>query len=50
MPPPAHIDPATVDLARVVADREAIRKVNRHRFAMEIHYDNQLRCRNTLCL
>jgi len=35
MPPPAHIDLATVNLNRVVADREAIRKVNRHRFAME---------------
>jgi 3-hydroxyacyl-[acyl-carrier-protein] dehydratase len=35
MPPPAHIDLAAVDLTRVVADREAIRKINRHRFAME---------------
>jgi 3-hydroxyacyl-[acyl-carrier-protein] dehydratase len=38
MPPPAHIDPAAVDLTRVVADREAIRRVNPHRFDME-HLD-----------
>jgi 3-hydroxyacyl-[acyl-carrier-protein] dehydratase len=38
MPPPAHIDPTTVDLSRVIADREAIRRVNRHRFEME-HID-----------
>jgi 3-hydroxyacyl-[acyl-carrier-protein] dehydratase len=36
MPPPLHIDPATVDLSRVIADREAIRRVNRHRFEMEM--------------
>jgi 3-hydroxyacyl-[acyl-carrier-protein] dehydratase len=35
MPPPALIDPTAVDLTRVVADREAIRKINPHRFAME---------------
>jgi 3-hydroxyacyl-[acyl-carrier-protein] dehydratase len=35
MPPPAHIDPTSVDLTRIVADREAIRKVNPHRFAIE---------------
>ncbi len=35
MPPPAHIDPATLDLSRVVADRAAIRQVNGQRFAME---------------
>jgi 3-hydroxyacyl-[acyl-carrier-protein] dehydratase len=35
MPPPAHIDPTTIDLTRVIADREAIRRLNRHRFAME---------------
>src|SRR4051812_31643602 len=35
MPPPVHIDLATVDLSRVLADREGIRKVNRHRFEME---------------
>jgi 3-hydroxyacyl-[acyl-carrier-protein] dehydratase len=35
MPPPAHIDPAAEDLSRVVADREAIRRVNRQRFDME---------------
>jgi 3-hydroxyacyl-[acyl-carrier-protein] dehydratase len=38
MPPPALIDPTTVDLSHVVADREAIRRINRHRFAME-HLD-----------
>lgn len=36
MPPPAHIDPAAVDLSRVVVDREGIRKINRHRFEMEL--------------
>jgi 3-hydroxyacyl-[acyl-carrier-protein] dehydratase len=35
MPPPVHIDPTTVDLSRVVADRAAIRKVNPQRFALE---------------
>lgn len=35
MPPPAHIDPTTIDLSRIVADRAAIRQVNRHRFNME---------------
>ena len=36
MPPPVHIDPTTLDLSRVVADREAIRRVNRHRFELEL--------------
>jgi 3-hydroxyacyl-[acyl-carrier-protein] dehydratase len=35
MPPPAHLDPASLDLGRVVADREAIRRVNPQRFEME---------------
>ena len=35
MPPPAHLDPANLDLGRIVADREAIRRVNPQRFEME---------------
>ncbi len=35
MPPELHFDPAQVDLSRVLADREAIRKVNPQRFEME---------------
>ncbi len=35
MPPVAHFDPGTIDLSRVVADKEAIRKVNPQRFEME---------------
>ena len=35
MPPEAHFDLATLDLSRVVADREAIRRVNPQRLAME---------------
>ena len=35
MPPPAHIDPATVDFSHVLADRAAIREANGQRFAME---------------
>jgi 3-hydroxyacyl-[acyl-carrier-protein] dehydratase len=35
MPPEAHLDPASLDLGRVVADREAIRQVNPQRFEME---------------
>lgn len=35
MPPEITIDPATLDLSRVVADQEAIRKVNQQRFEME---------------
>src|SRR5882757_3946427 len=36
MPPPVHIDPAALDLSRVLADRDAIRRINRHRFEMEM--------------
>jgi 3-hydroxyacyl-[acyl-carrier-protein] dehydratase len=36
MPPPAHIDPLAIDLTRVVADRAAIQRINRHRFEMEM--------------
>ena len=35
MPPVLHFDPAALDLNRVVADQEAIRKVNLQRFEME---------------
>ena len=35
MPPPLLLDPAGLDLSRVVADREAIRAVNPQRFEME---------------
>jgi 3-hydroxyacyl-[acyl-carrier-protein] dehydratase len=35
MPPEAHLDPASLDLGHVIADREAIRKVNPQRFEME---------------
>jgi 3-hydroxyacyl-[acyl-carrier-protein] dehydratase len=35
MPPEAHLDPAQLDLGRVVVDREAIRRVNPQRFEME---------------
>jgi 3-hydroxyacyl-[acyl-carrier-protein] dehydratase len=35
MPPPLIIDPTTIDLTRVLADREAIRKANPHRGHME---------------
>src|SRR5438105_12831005 len=35
MPPPLIVDPATVDLRQVVADREAIRRVNPQRYEME---------------
>ena len=35
MPPPLHLDPANLDLGRVIADREAIRRVNPQRFEME---------------
>jgi 3-hydroxyacyl-[acyl-carrier-protein] dehydratase len=36
MPPPVHIDPTTVDLSRVIADRAAIERVNNHRFEMQM--------------
>jgi 3-hydroxyacyl-[acyl-carrier-protein] dehydratase len=35
MPPEAHLNPADIDLNHVIADQEAIRKVNPQRFAME---------------
>jgi 3-hydroxyacyl-[acyl-carrier-protein] dehydratase len=35
MPPEAFFDPTAADLSRVVADRDAIRRVNAHRFEME---------------
>ena len=35
MPPEMHYNPAELDLGRVVADQEAIRRVNPQRFAME---------------
>ena len=35
MPPELNLDPATLDLNRVLADQEAIRKVNPQRFEME---------------
>lgn len=35
MPPPVLIDPSQLDLQRVVADQEAIRRVNPQRFEME---------------
>src|SRR5437867_90272 len=35
MPPEHHFDPAHLDFNHVVADREAIRKINPQRFEME---------------
>jgi 3-hydroxyacyl-[acyl-carrier-protein] dehydratase len=35
MPPPLHLDPAGLDLGKVLADTEAIRAVNPQRFEME---------------
>lgn len=35
MPPPINYDPAHLDFSQVIADREAIRKVNPQRFEME---------------
>ena len=35
MPPEAILDPTKLDLTQVVADSEAIRKINPHRFEME---------------
>jgi|SRR5579859_7786733 len=35
MPPELNLDPATLDMSRVLADIEAIRKVNPQRFEME---------------
>ena len=46
MPPAIHLDPATLDLNHVIADQEAIRKVNEQRFEMEqltaiVHVDQE---------
>jgi 3-hydroxyacyl-[acyl-carrier-protein] dehydratase len=35
MPPPPHLEPSSVDCSRVVADVEAIRRLNPQRFEME---------------
>ncbi|MFO0809494.1 MAG: 3-hydroxyacyl-ACP dehydratase FabZ family protein [Gemmataceae bacterium] len=35
MPPPLILDPVTLDLTQVVADRDAIRAINPQRFEME---------------
>jgi 3-hydroxyacyl-[acyl-carrier-protein] dehydratase len=35
MPPTLHIDPASIDMSRIVADQAAIRRVNPQRFEME---------------
>jgi 3-hydroxyacyl-[acyl-carrier-protein] dehydratase len=35
MPPEAHFDPAALDLGRVIADREAIRRINPQRGDLE---------------
>jgi 3-hydroxyacyl-[acyl-carrier-protein] dehydratase len=35
MPPELNVDPATLDVNHVIADREAIRKINMQRFEME---------------
>ncbi len=35
MPPQLHLNPSDLDLGRVVADIEAIRRVNPQRFEME---------------
>ncbi len=35
MPPELHFDPAQLDLGRVVADQDAIRRINPQRFEME---------------
>ena len=47
MPPPAHIDPTSIDSSRVIADREAIRRANPHRFDLE-QTDRLTLLRNTL--
>jgi 3-hydroxyacyl-[acyl-carrier-protein] dehydratase len=46
MPPEMHVNPTDLDLDRVVADQEAIRRVNPQRFAMEqltaiVHLDRE---------
>src|SRR5947208_15591704 len=48
MPPPVHLDPSQLDLSRVLADREGLRKVNPQRFEMEqltaiVHLDREQR-------
>jgi 3-hydroxyacyl-[acyl-carrier-protein] dehydratase len=35
MPPVPHIDPASIDTSRIIADKETIRRVNPQRFDME---------------
>jgi 3-hydroxyacyl-[acyl-carrier-protein] dehydratase len=35
MPPILHFDPAALDLSRILADQEAIRRINPQRFEME---------------
>ena len=45
MPPTLHLDPTTLDLGKVVADSEAIRRVNPQRFEMQqltaiVYYDD----------
>lgn len=46
MPPPVHLDLSTLDLNNVVADKEAIQKINPQRFEMDqldavIYLDNE---------
>jgi 3-hydroxyacyl-[acyl-carrier-protein] dehydratase len=46
MPPELHLDPTQLDCSRVVADQEAIRRLNPQRFEMEqltaiVHLDPQ---------
>jgi 3-hydroxyacyl-[acyl-carrier-protein] dehydratase len=46
MPPEIHLNPADLDLSRIIADQEAIRQVNPQRFAMEqinaiVHIDRE---------
>src|SRR3974377_527461 len=46
MPPEVHLNVENLDLTRIVADREAIRKVNPQRFEMEhltaiVHVDTE---------
>jgi 3-hydroxyacyl-[acyl-carrier-protein] dehydratase len=46
MPPELHFDPSQLDMGRVVADKEAIRRVNPQRFEMEqltaiVHVDTE---------
>src|SRR5262245_29203605 len=48
MPPELHFNPADLDLSRIMADREAIRRVNPQRFDMEqltaiVHIDRAQR-------